>query len=87
VVYDSEHPDVASTLTNLGVVQERLGELDAARANTSRALGIFERRLGADHPYTQQTRANLEHMEDVSVISVRPVAVLTSPLERSITCL
>ncbi len=31
-VYGREHPAVASTLTNLGIVQERLGEFEAARA-------------------------------------------------------
>ena len=61
-VYGPEHPEVAITLTNLGIVQQQLGELDAARADTGRPLGIFERRLGPDHPHTRQARAKLERM-------------------------
>jgi len=35
-------------------VQRQLGELDATRTLTGRALGIFGRRLGPDHLYTAQ---------------------------------
>ena len=61
-VYGPEHPEVAITLTNLGSVQQQLGELEAARARIGRAAGIFQRRLGPDHPHTKQARAILESL-------------------------
>ena len=45
-----EHPAVATTLDNLGVVYHDLGEYDKAELSYGRALGIFEKALGADHP-------------------------------------
>jgi Tfp pilus assembly protein PilF len=61
-VYGPEHPAVAITLTNLGSVQQQLGELDAARKDVGRALAIFEHFLGLDHPTTRQARAHLASM-------------------------
>jgi hypothetical protein len=58
-VYGSQHPEVASTLANLGGVQQELGELDDARECVGRALAIFERVVGSDHPRTRRTQAHL----------------------------
>jgi Tfp pilus assembly protein PilF len=49
-VYGPDHPEVASALINLGVVQLRLGELGDARASLERALAISEAVYGPDHP-------------------------------------
>ena len=62
-VYGPEHPDVALTLTNLGIVQQQLGELEAARECALRAVAIFERSLGLEHPYTATARALLASTE------------------------
>jgi Tfp pilus assembly protein PilF len=48
--YGPDHPEVAITLTNLGVVQQYLGELSAARTTLERALAIKEAAYGPDHP-------------------------------------
>jgi len=47
--------EVARMLTNLGIVLQQLGELEAARTCIGRAAGIFERSLGP-HPHTKQAR-------------------------------
>ena len=49
-VYGPDHPEVASALINLGVVQLRLGELGDACASLERALAISEAVYGPDHP-------------------------------------
>jgi tetratricopeptide (TPR) repeat protein len=57
--YGPDHPEVASTLTNLGIVLRELGELAAARAAVERALGIVEDAYGPDHPEVAATLGNL----------------------------
>ncbi|MDX6718769.1 MAG: hypothetical protein QOJ63_1023 [Solirubrobacteraceae bacterium] len=58
-VYGPEHDEVALTLGNLGVVQQQLGELDVARAQTERAVATLKRFLGPDHAYARQALAQL----------------------------
>jgi hypothetical protein len=41
-------------------VQQRLGELEAARSTQQRAARIFERFLGANHAYTREPREQLD---------------------------
>ena len=48
--YGSDYPDVARVLAILGWVQQKLGELPAARVTLERALPIFEAAYGPDHP-------------------------------------
>lgn len=48
-VYGPEHPELASTLTNLGSLQRQLGERDGTE-HAQRAVAIFERSLGPEHP-------------------------------------
>ena len=40
------------------------GDLDGAQAAFERALAIFEKFLGADHPSTQTVRRNLERLRE-----------------------
>lgn len=54
-VYAPEHPEVARTLSNLGLVQERLDEFDAARVIQQRALAIKEVVYGPAHPEVAST--------------------------------
>ena len=49
-----------------------LGDVEGARENYERALGIFERYLGADHPKIQLVRRNLQSLLD-SQTSKAPV--------------
>ena len=65
-----DHPDVAASLNNLGVLLLlELGELPAARAATERALAIFEARLSSDHPSVAMARANLNRIVAASTSS------------------
>ena len=57
--YGPDHPEVAITLTNLGIVQRHLGELPNARTTLERALAIKEAAYGPDHPEVAITLTNL----------------------------
>jgi Tfp pilus assembly protein PilF len=48
-----------SRLTNLGIVQEQLGELEAARGSQQRALAIKQTVYGPEHPQVAITLGNL----------------------------
>ena len=61
-VYAPEHLMVATVLTNLAIVQEELGELEAAEANARRALAILERGLRANHADTRRGRRLLAQL-------------------------
>lgn len=54
-----EHPDVATSLSNLGLVFTDQGELARARELHERALAIRERTLGPDHPNVASSLDNL----------------------------
>ena len=64
-VYGSQHPQVATTLTNLGNVQWELGELPAAQATLQRALTIEETVYGPQHPHTALTLRLLAELDDL----------------------
>jgi len=53
---------VAIRVNNLGSVLLALGDLAAARAAAERALSIWEKTLGPDHPNTRNARANLDSL-------------------------
>jgi tetratricopeptide (TPR) repeat protein len=57
--YGPDHPRVAVTLGNLGIVLRRLGQLPQARAHHERALAIEEAAYGPDHPEVAATLSNL----------------------------
>ena len=54
-----DHREVAITLTNLGTIQRRLGELAAGRITMERALAIKEAAFGPDHPQVASTLTSL----------------------------
>ena len=54
-----EHPYVATTTNNLGLVLKDLGDLAGARAALERALAIDEAAFGPDHPKIQTVWENL----------------------------
>ena len=58
-VYGPEHPEVARTLGNLGIVEQHLGELETARATQLRALMMKEAFYGAEHPQVAATLYNI----------------------------
>ena len=57
--YGPDHPDVASTRNNLGLVLQDLGDLAGARPLYERALAINEAAYGPDHPDVAIDRNNL----------------------------
>jgi Tfp pilus assembly protein PilF len=58
-VYGPDHHQVASTLGNLGIVQQELGRLEDALATQQRALAIKEHVYGPDHHQVASTLGNL----------------------------
>ncbi len=67
-VYGPDHPDVASALVNLGIVQLRLRNLEAARASLKRGLAIGKAVYGPDHP---QVASALIYL---GIVQIRPGA-------------
>ncbi|MCP4937229.1 MAG: tetratricopeptide repeat protein, partial [bacterium] len=59
----AEHPDTARSLNNLGALLQAQGDYDGAKPYLERALAIFEKLLGSDHPYTIAVRNNLNSLE------------------------
>jgi tetratricopeptide (TPR) repeat protein len=57
--YGPDHPEVATTLVNLGNAYESLGDSQKSRELLERALIIKERHYGPDHPEVATTLANL----------------------------
>src|SRR5215469_7475233 len=55
-----DHPDVANGLGNLASLFLATNRLAEAEPLMRRALNIFGKSLGAEHPNTQTARANLE---------------------------
>jgi tetratricopeptide (TPR) repeat protein len=55
----ADHPDVATMLNNLAMLQQAQGDLAAATPVYERALKIREAALGPDHPLTAQSLNNL----------------------------
>jgi len=54
------HPDVASTLNNLGVVCERIGDYAEAERCYRRACEIVTAAFPPEHPFVETSRQNLE---------------------------
>jgi hypothetical protein len=54
-----QHPDLANTLNNLGVVCEIAGKHDDAEQHFRRALTIATTALNPDHPFVSTSRKNL----------------------------
>ena len=49
---------------NLGLVLKDQGDLEGAKSCFERALKIFEKRLGKDHPYAVLVRKNLKPLQE-----------------------
>ena len=54
-----DHPDTATSLSNLAAVLAAQGDLQGVRTLHQRALTIYEARLGPDHPDTVRSRERL----------------------------
>ena len=60
---DGEHGDVAQTLTALAAVHKARGGAQEQRACLTRALSLFERHYGADHPAVGRVLLELAPLE------------------------
>jgi hypothetical protein len=54
-----DHPDTAMTMRALAAVLLQTGHGDEARDLLQKALPVFERRIGPEHPWTMDLRAML----------------------------
>lgn len=65
--YGPDHAEVADALSNLAIVYNQRGDVDAALPLYRRALRIWERALGPDHLDVAQT------LTDIAVIHLEKV--------------
>jgi hypothetical protein len=72
----AEHPDLANTLNNLGIVCERRGHPDDAEACYRRAYAIASSRLRPDDPLVLTSRQNLR---DFCAATGRPFEPVPPP--------
>ena len=72
------HPDVASTLNNLGVVCERIGDDAEAERCYRRACEIVTAAFPPDHPFVETSRHNLEAFCEARALPVT-VPTLAGP--------
>jgi hypothetical protein len=64
--YGPEHPEVAITLYNLGSVLAQTGAAGDAAPLVARALNIFQRSLGEEHPYTAKAHRRLQQIKEAT---------------------
>jgi tetratricopeptide (TPR) repeat protein len=62
----TEHPDVASSLLNLGTLYQQQGKYPEAKALYCQALAIAHATLGANHPNTQNMQRWLDSLPETS---------------------
>jgi hypothetical protein len=76
-----QHPDLANTLNNLGVVSEKTGRLDEAAACYRRAFEIAVAAFEPGHPFVITSRKNLEEFREAHGAAVEPppVAAVAAP--------
>jgi Tfp pilus assembly protein PilF len=58
----SQHPMTAQCLNNLATILMDQQRFDEAESLFRKALAIQQQALGADHPMTKETQANLVHI-------------------------
>ncbi len=56
----SEHPDVATSLNNLGILYLNQQQYSQAQSYLEQALAILQDKLGSNHPYTQSATQSLQ---------------------------
>lgn len=76
-----DHPELASTLTNLAIVAEKGGWPGDAEAFYRRAAAIAAASLPPDHPIVTASRQNLEDFCRAGGLRIDPPAVTMPPVE------
>jgi len=79
--HGSQHPDLANTFNNLGIVYEGLGQPADAEASYRKAYAIATATLAADDPLVVTSRQNLRDFCAASGRPFEPEPRATSPLE------
>ena len=64
--FGEAHPSVAMRWNNLGNAWADKGDYDKAIDYFEKALPLFIKFLGEDHPYSQETIANIESVKSKS---------------------
>jgi tetratricopeptide (TPR) repeat protein len=62
-VLGKEHPDTATTYSNIAGGYKNQGTYPKAIEYLQKALDIREQKLGPDHPYTKGTKDDLEYCQ------------------------
>ena len=60
-----DHPDTATTYNNIGQALYRQGKHDEALVEHRKCVAIQESKLGKDHPDTANSRAWVQHLENL----------------------
>lgn len=76
-----DHPELAHTLNNLGVVHESLAQLDEAEACYRRAHTIAVATLASDHPFVETSGRNLREFCAANGRPVGPAVVKEPTVE------
>jgi len=61
-VYGLEHPTVARDVNNIGQILKDQGDLVGALSYSQRALVLYQRFYGPDHPSTKKAAAHVEEI-------------------------
>jgi tetratricopeptide (TPR) repeat protein len=59
----ANHPSLATSYNNIGLVYDNMGEYSKALSYYERALGIFQRSLPPNHPHIKTVRENIEFIK------------------------
>jgi len=59
-----EHPSVAGSYHNIGLVHEDKKDLAKAKEYWEKAYAIYLKKLGPNHPYTKGTKAELDELKE-----------------------
>ena len=63
-LHDNDHPNVVTTLNNLGVLYVYQGKYEEAEPLYQRCLGIRKKKLGKNHPDVETTLHNLARLHE-----------------------
>ena len=61
---DMPHPDIATSLNNLGSAYKDLGDITKAITYYEESYAMFHMIYGAEHPSTQTVKNNLERAKN-----------------------
>lgn len=62
------HPETAHTLYNLGLLEQGMGNTEAAQKAWVEALGVWMGKLGQNHPSTVDVQRTLDQLPAAAVL-------------------